>query len=137
MSTPRFAKILKLMNQLKDELNLTYLFITHDLAVAKYISDRIAIMYLGKIVEMGLKEAIFSQPRHPYTIALLSAIPIPDPRVERKRVELKGEVPSPINPPSGCRFHPRCPMIMDICRKEEPKLLEVENAHVVACHLFD
>jgi len=93
-------------------------------------------MYLGKIVEMGLKEAIFSQPRHPYTIALLSAIPIPDPKVERKRVELRGEVPSPINPPSGCRFHPRCPMVMDICRTEEPELLTVENAHVVACHLF-
>jgi len=130
------ARILELMNQLKDELNLTYLFITHDLAVAKYISDRIAIMYLGKIVEMGRKEVIFSQPKHPYTVALLSAIPIPDPKVKRKRVELKGEVPSPINPPSGCRFHPRCPMAMDVCRKEEPELLEIEDEHIVACHLF-
>ncbi len=131
------AKILELMNQLKDELDLTYLFITHDLAVAKYISDRIAIMYLGKVVEMGLKEVIFSQPKHPYTIALLSAIPIPDPKVERKRIELKGEVPSPINPPSGCRFHPRCPVVMDVCPKEEPELLNVENGHLVACHLFN
>jgi len=131
------AKILELMNQLKDELDLTYLFITHDLAVAKYISDRIAIMYLGKVVEMGLKEVIFSQPKHPYTIALLSAIPIPDPKVERKRIELKGEVPSPINPPSGCRFHPRCPAVMDVCPKEEPELLNVENGHLVACHLFN
>jgi len=93
-------------------------------------------MYLGKIVEMGLKEAIFSRPRHPYTIALLSVTPIPAPKVERKRVELKREVPNPINPPSGCRFHSRCPMVMDICRTEEPRLLDVENAHVVACHLF-
>jgi len=130
------AKILELMNQLKDELNLTYLFITHDLAVAKYISDRIAIMYLGKIVEMGRKEVIFSQPKHPYTVALLSAIPIPDPKMKRKRVELKGEVPSPINPPSGCRFHPRCPKAMDVCRKEEPELLEIGDEHLVACHLF-
>ena len=130
------ARILELMNQLKDELDLTYLFITHDLAVAKYISDRIAIMYLGKIVEMGPKEEIFSQPKHPYTVALLSAIPIPNPKAESRRVELKGEVPSPINPPSGCRFHPRCPMVTATCREEEPKLSDVENAHLVACHLF-
>jgi len=130
------ARILELMNQLKDELDLTYLFITHDLAVAKYISDRIAIMYLGKIVEMGPKEEIFSQPKHPYTVALLSAIPIPNPKAESRRVELKGEVPSPINPPSGCRFHPRCPMVTATCREEEPKLSDVENAHLVACHLL-
>jgi len=130
------AKILDLMIFLKDEMNLTYLFITHDLAVAKYISDKIAIMYLGKIVELGLKEAIFSQPRHPYTIALLSAVPIPDPKVERKYVELKGEVPSPINPPPGCRFHPRCPAVMDICRREEPELSDLGKGHLAACHLF-
>jgi len=129
------ARILELMIQLKEELNLTYLFITHDLAVAKYISDRIAIMYLGKIVEMGGKEAIFSNPKHPYTEALLSAIPIPDPRVKRKRVRLKGEVPSPINPPPGCIFHTRCPLATDICRREEPELLEIEDGHFVACHL--
>ena len=129
------ARILELMIQLKEELNLTYLFITHDLAVAKYISDRIAIMYLGKIVEMGGKEAIFSNPKHPYTEALLSAIPIPDPRVKRKRVKLKGEVPSPINPPPGCIFHTRCPLATDICRREEPELVEIEDGHFVACHL--
>ena len=129
------ARILELMIQLKEELNLTYLFITHDLAVAKYISDRIAIMYLGKIVEMGSKEAIFSDPKHPYTEALLSAIPIPNPRVKRKRVELKGEVPSPINPPPGCIFHTRCPLAMDICRREEPELVEIEDEHFVSCHL--
>jgi len=128
------AKILELMNQLKHELNLTYLFITHDLAVAKYISDKIAIMYLGKIVEMGRKDAVFSQPKHPYTIALLSAIGIPNPKMKRKHVELKGEVPSPINPPSGCRFHPRCPMATDICSKVEPDLLDLKNGHLVACH---
>jgi len=130
------ARILELMIQLKEELNLTYLFITHDLAVAKYISDRIAIMYLGKIVEMGSKEAIFSDPKHPYTEALLSAIPIPNPRVKRKRVELKGEVPSPINPPPGCIFHTRCPLAMDICQREEPELVEIEDGHLVSCHLI-
>ena len=130
------ARILELMIQLKEELNLTYLFITHDLAVAKYISDRIAIMYLGKIVEMGGKEAIFSNPKHPYTEALLSAIPIPDPRVKRKRVRLKGEVPSPINPPPGCIFHTRCPLATDICRREEPELVEIEDGHLVSCHLI-
>ncbi len=129
------ARILELMIQLKEELNLTYLFITHDLAVAKYISDRIAIMYLGKIVEMGGKETIFSNPKHPYTEALLSAIPIPDPRVKRKRVKLRGEVPSPINPPPGCIFHTRCPLAMDICRREEPELVEIEDGHFVSCHL--
>ncbi len=128
------AKILELMTELKEEFDLTYLFITHDLAVAKYISDRIAIMYLGKIVEMGQKELIFSNPLHPYTIALLSAIPIPNPKRKRKRIELKGEVPSSINIPSGCRFHPRCPYKEDICSKEEPQLIEAEKDHYVACH---
>lgn len=131
------AKILELLNQLKDELDLTYLFITHDLAVAKYISDRIAIMYLGKIVEMGQKEMIFSKPKHPYTVALLSAIPIPNPKVKRNRVELKGEVPSPINPPSGCRFHPRCPLAKDVCRGIEPEMVDMGFGHLVACHLFN
>ena len=129
------ARILELMIRLKEELNLTYLFITHDLAVAKYISDKIAIMYLGKIVEMGEKKVIFSDPKHPYTNALLSAVPVPDPNVKRKRVMLKGEVPSPINPPPGCRFHTRCPLATDICMKEEPKLVEIDNNHFVACHM--
>jgi peptide/nickel transport system ATP-binding protein len=128
------AKILELMFQLKEEFDLTYLFITHDLAVAKYISDRIAIMYLGRIVEVGPKEAIFSEPQHPYTIALLSAIPIPNPKVKLKRVELKGEVPSPINPPPGCTFHPRCPYKTDICSAEGPQLVKVGKNHYVACH---
>jgi peptide/nickel transport system ATP-binding protein len=128
------AKILELMFQLKEEFDLTYLFITHDLAVAKYISDTIAIMYLGRIVEVGPKEAIFSEPQHPYTIALLSAIPIPDPKVKLKRVELKGEVPSPINPPSGCAFHPRCAYKTDGCSTERPELAKVGKNHYVACH---
>jgi peptide/nickel transport system ATP-binding protein len=128
------AKILELMFQLKEEFDLTYLFITHDLAVAKYISDRIAIMYLGKMVEVGPKEAIFSEPQHPYTIALLSAIPIPNPKVKLERIELKGEVPSPINPPSGCTFHPRCPYKTDRCSAEGPQLVEVGKNHYVACH---
>lgn len=128
------AKILELMIQLKKELNLTYIFITHDLAVAKYISNRVAIMYLGKIVEMGSKEIIFSEALHPYTIALLSAIPVPNPKVKRKYMELKGEVPSPINPPSGCRFHPRCPYKNAKCSIEEPELVNVGKGHYVACH---
>jgi len=128
------AKILELMTELKEEFNLTYLFITHDLAVAKYISHRIAIMYLGKIVEIGRKEAIFSDPLHPYAISLLSAIPIPNPRMKRKSIELKGEVPSPINPPPGCRFHPRCPSRVDQCSREEPQLVEVKKDHYVACY---
>jgi len=128
------AKILELMTELKEEFNLTYLFITHDLAVAKYISHRIAIMYLGKIVEIGRKEAIFSDPLHPYAISLLSAIPIPNPRMKRKSIELRGEVPSPINPPPGCSFHPRCPSRVDRCSKEEPQLVEVKKDHYVACY---
>ncbi|HID91011.1 TPA: ABC transporter ATP-binding protein, partial [Candidatus Bathyarchaeota archaeon] len=129
------ALILELMARLRDELDLTYLFITHDLAVSKYISDRIAIMYLGKIVESGPKDLVFSNPRHPYTLALLSAIPIPDPKPRRKRVLLKGEIPSPINPPPGCRLHPRCPRAKPVCSREEPELVECEEGHLVACHL--
>lgn len=125
--------ILELIMGLKEELNLTYLFITHDLAVSKYISDRIAIMYLGKIVESGPKNLVFSSPRHPYTLALLSAVPIPDPKLRRRRLLLKGEIPSPINPPTGCRLHPRCPRAQEICGKEEPKLVEYEKEHLAAC----
>lgn len=130
------AKILELMLQLKEEKNLTYLFITHDLAVAKYISDWIAIMYLGKIVEMGRREKIFSSPYHPYTRALLSAIPVPNPRAKREYVELKGEVPSSINPPSGCRFHPRCNFVMAKCYSLQPTLRLVDRDHQVSCHLY-
>lgn len=128
------AKILELMTKLREEFDLTYLFITHDLAVAKYISDRIAIMYLGKIVEIGRKEEIFSDPLHPYTISLLSAIPVPNPRKKRKRIKLKGEVPSPISPPPGCKFHPRCPYKGDQCSRKEPQLIEVKRDHYAACH---
>jgi len=128
--------LIDLMLDLRKELGLTYLFITHDLAVAKYISDRIAIMYLGKIVEMGDKDDIFSEPSHPYTQALLSAVPVPDPERKRKTIELKGEVPSAINIPSGCRFHPRCPQAFEKCLIEEPALRDVGKNHTVACHLY-
>ena len=128
--------LIDLMLDLRKELGLTYLFITHDLAVAKYISDRIAIMYLGKIIELGEKGALFSNPFHPYTQALLSAIPIPNPERKRKTTELKGEVPSAINIPSGCRFHPRCPKAFSKCPLEEPVLLDIKKDHLVACHLY-
>jgi peptide/nickel transport system ATP-binding protein len=128
--------LIDLMLDLRKELGLTYLFITHDLAVAKYISDRIAIMYLGKIIELGEKGEIFSNPLHPYTQALLSAIPVPDPERKRKTIELKGEVPSAINIPSGCRFHPRCPKAFNKCPLEEPVLSDIEKDHLVACHLY-
>ncbi len=128
------AKILELMLTLKEEKDLTYLFITHDLAVAKYISDWVAIMYLGKIVEMGRKEEIFANPQHPYTKALLSAIPIPVPGAKRGQIKLQGEVPSSINPPPGCRFHPRCPYAEKKCSLEEPELTLKEENHWVACH---
>ena len=128
--------LIDLMLDLRKELGLTYLFITHDLAVAKYISDRIAIMYLGKIIELGKKGMIFSNPLHPYTQALLSAIPVPDTERKRKTIELRGEVPSAIKTPSGCRFHPRCPKAFDKCPIEEPVMVEKEKNHVVACHLY-
>jgi oligopeptide/dipeptide ABC transporter ATP-binding protein len=128
--------LIDLMLNLRKELGLTYLFITHDLAVAKYISARIAIMYLGKIVEIGDKEELFSNPLHPYAQALLSAIPVPNPERKRKIIELKGEVPSAINIPPGCRFHPRCPKAFDKCPIEEPVLVNVGRHHLVACHLY-
>jgi len=125
--------IIDLMLNLREKLGLTYLFITHDLAIAKYISDRIAIMYLGKIVELGEKRELFSNPLHPYTIALLSAIPIPNPERKRKPMKLKGEVPSAIKVPSGCRFHPRCKYATEKCKREEPTLID-RDGHLVACH---
>ncbi len=127
------ASILDLMLKLKRDLNLTYIFITHDLAVAKYIADTVAVMYLGKIVEYAEVDKIFENPLHPYTKALMASIPVPRPLRERKTIELKGEVPNPINPPSGCRFHPRCPIAREICSREEPELREVEPNHFVAC----
>jgi len=127
--------LLELMMELKREFDLTYLYITHDLATAKYICNRIAIMYLGKIVELGPLRDVYADPRHPYTVALLSAVPVPDPRARRKRFIPKGEIPNPINPPPGCRFHPRCPYAEGICSQEEPQLVAVEEGHLVACHL--
>jgi peptide/nickel transport system ATP-binding protein len=128
--------IIDLMLGFRKELGLTYLFVTHDLAVAKYISDRIAIMYLGKILEMGRKESIFLDPLHPYTKALLSAIPVPDPERKRENVELQGEVPSAINVPPGCRFNPRCPIRQRECAEKEPELVEVAKDHFVACPYY-
>ncbi len=127
------ASILDLMLKLKRELDLTYIFITHDLAVAKYIADTIVVMYLGKVVEYAPAEKLFQNPLHPYTKALLASIPVPRPMKEKRSIELSGEVPNPINPPSGCRFHPRCPIAREICGREEPELREVEKDHYVAC----
>jgi len=127
------AQILELMLELKKEFDLTYLFITHDLAMANYVCQSIAIMYLGQIVETGPKEEVFGKPLHPYTLALLSSIPVPDPKAELKRIMPKGEIPSPINPPSGCRFHPRCPYAQAICAEREPQLEELGPNHQAAC----
>jgi len=128
------AQVINLLERIQDELGLTYIFIAHDLAVVKHISDRIAVMYLGKIVEMTSKEKLFEKPLHPYTKALISAIPIPDPTHEKKRVILEGDVPSPINPPSGCRFHTRCPIAKDICSEKEPVFEKKDDDHYAACH---
>ncbi|MCD6571784.1 MAG: ABC transporter ATP-binding protein [Thermoplasmata archaeon] len=131
------AQILNLLKDLQNKFGLTYLFITHDLSVIHYISNRVAIMYAGKIVEVSKTKELFEKQLHPYTEALLSAIPIPDPKVKKKLKPLKGEVPSLINPPSGCRFHPRCTKRMPICSKLEPELREIEEQHFVACHLYN
>lgn len=130
------AQILNLLQDLQEELGLTYLFISHDLGVIKHISDRIAVMYLGRIVEIADKRRLFEQPMHPYTQALMSAVPIPNPNQKKERIVLGGDVPSPANPPVGCAFHPRCTQAMDICRRVRPQELEVEREHFVACHLY-
>lgn len=131
------ALLLDLMVRLKKELNLTYLFITHDLATAKYICDRIGILYLGKMVEVGALEDVYSKPLHPYTQALLAAVPVPDPHQRRTEEMPKGEIPNPINPPTGCYFHPRCPYAKDICEQEQPPLIEVLPNHSAACHFAE
>ena len=131
------AQVINLLMDLQSELGVSYLFVAHDLAVVEHISHRVAVMYLGKIVELTDKRSLFASPQHPYTEALLAAVPVPDPQIQRKRVILSGDVPSPINPPTGCRFHTRCPYAFDRCRVEEPLLKEVRPLHWAACHLRD
>jgi len=131
------ARILNLLNELKEELSLTYLFITHDLAVVDYMADRVAVMYLGKIVEIGKKDDIFNRPAHPYTKVLEAAIPIPDPFFKKERILPKGEIPDPANPPKGCRFHTRCDYVTDKCREVEPALEKIDDEHLVACHRWE
>lgn len=129
------SQVLNLMRDLQKEFGLTYLFIAHNLSVVEHISDRVGVMYLGKLVELAKRDAFFANPRHPYSKALMSAIPIPNPRLKRERVILTGDVPSPINPPSGCRFHTRCPVVVEQCKVDEPAFREVVPGHFVACHL--
>jgi len=130
------AQLLDLFQDLQKELGITYLFISHDLSIVECISHRVAVMYVGKIVELAETEDIFKNPVHPYSIALISSIPIADPTVNKEKVILKGQVPSPVNPPRGCRFHTRCNMAIEICRKEEPELIDIGKGHYVACHMI-
>ena len=129
------SQVLNILKDLQAEFELTYLFIAHNLSVVEHVSNRVAVMYLGKMVEMTSREELFRNPLHPYTQALMSAIPVPNPRLKRQRTILKGDVPSPLNPPKGCRFHPRCPVAIEICSHQEPEFLEVSPDHWVACHL--
>lgn len=128
------AQVINLLEDLQEKFNLTYLFIAHDLSVVKHISDRVAVMYLGKIVELSSTSELYDNTQHPYTEALLSAVPIPDPTLKRQRIVLEGDVPSPFKPPAGCRFHPRCKYVKPICSQEEPELIDIGNGHFVACH---
>jgi len=131
------AQVLNILKDLQKEFGLTYLFVAHNLAVVEHISDRVAVMYLGKMVEQSKSVELFKYPLHPYTRALMSAIPIPNPRIKRERVILQGDVPSPLNPPSGCRFHPRCPFAKPRCSVEEPQLREIKPDHLVSCHFAE
>jgi oligopeptide/dipeptide ABC transporter ATP-binding protein len=131
------SQVLNILMDLQEEFGLTYLFIAHNLSVVEHISDRVAVMYVGKMVELADREELYRNPQHPYTQALISAIPIPDPNLERERIILKGDVPSPIDPPPGCRFNPRCRMAMDVCRQEEPPFKEYAPGHFVACWLME
>ena len=131
------AQVINLLEDLQKEFNLTYLFIAHDLSVVKHISDRVVVMYLGKMVELSEAKELYKKPLHPYTIALLSAIPVPDPTIKKDRIILKGDVPSPVNPPSGCHFHTRCPNVQEICKKQDPDFKDIGNGHHVACHFVN
>jgi len=131
------SQVLNILKDLQEEFGLTYLFIAHNLSVVEHVSDRVAVMYLGKMVELTTRDELFRDPKHPYTKALMSAIPVPNPRLKRQRVILKGDVPSPLNPPKGCRFHPRCPVAVEKCSQEEPVFKEVAPEHWVACWLAE
>ena len=131
------AQVLNLLNELKHDLDLTYIFVAHDLSVVEYISDRVGVMYLGNFVEVGEKDKIYSNPMHPYTQALLSAVPVPDPTAKRERIPLEGSIPSAHKPPTGCKFHTRCPKCMECCKTQAPERYEVDDGHYVYCHLYD
>ena len=131
------AQVLNLLNELKHDLDLTYIFVAHDLSVVEYISDRVGVMYLGNFVEVGEKEKIYSNPMHPYTQALLSAVPVPDPTAKRERILLEGSIPSAHKPPTGCKFHTRCPKCMECCKTQAPERYEVDDGHYVYCHRYD
>jgi len=130
------AQVLNLMQDLQDRFSLTYMFISHDLSVVKFISDRVGVMYLGRMVELAPTAEMFDEPLHPYTKALMSAVPVPDPQAKRERIVLSGDVPSPQNPPPGCTFHPRCPLASEVCRSSVPEWREVSAGRYVACHLI-
>lgn len=130
------SQVLNLMNDLKKELALTYLFVSHDLSVVEHISDRVGVMYLGNFVEVADKVSLYREPRHPYTQALLAAVPVPDPKIRRERVSLEGSIPSALNPPSGCKFHTRCPKCMECCTREIPERTYISDTHYVYCHLY-